>query len=346
VVIQANRGFGDLVCDSVLFRALAERAPTMRITAIVRSPAHAELLGAHPGIEGFLFFDADGDGYVTSATRLCWRVRRLRPEVFIASVGNDLKKSPLLGWTSGARFRVGEAGGLGRRFHTHSADVPADLHKVEGNRALLRAMGIDDSVEPWIPRSPADVAAVDDMVGDTGRCVAFHAGSRRIDEFKRWPPDRFAALARRLEEREYRVLLVGTEDEARTNARIHAMAPRSVDLSCRLRPRELAELLSRCAVVVGNDSGPMHMAAATGALTVTLFGPTDPVRTEPFGRRGRMVRRALSCSPCFPALRFGCGDPQCLRGMTVTEVLRVVDEALESGGEGRAGDPSLEESKR
>ena len=346
MVIQANRGFGDLVCDSLLFRALAEHAPTVRITAIVRSSAHAELLGAHPGIEGFLFFDADGEGYAAAAARLCWRVRRLRPEVFIASVGNDLKKSPLLGWTSGARFRVGEAGGLGQRLHTHSADVPDDVHKVEGNRALLRAMDFDDSFEPWIPRSPSDVAAVDDLVGDASRCVAFHAGSRGIDKFKRWPPDRFAALARRLEERGYRVLLVGDEDEARANAAIHAMVPLSIDLSCRLRPRELAELLSRCAVVVGNDSGPMHMAAATGAPTVTLFGPTDPMRTEPFGRRARIVRRALNCSPCFPGLRFGCGDPQCLEGMTVTEVLSVVDGVLESGGEGRAGDPSLEESSR
>lgn len=334
VLIFANRGFGDLICDTVLFQGFREALPEARIAAVVRSPAHESILAEGRLADEYLYFNADSKHYIRDAFKLAGGIRRFRPDVMCVSTETDPVKSPLLCFFSGARVRLGEAGSLPARLYTHAPVKRGDQHKVESNWELLDAVGIEARPQPRMVVNKADRASIDVLVTERGwpsqTPIVIHAGSRGIDTFKRWPADRWAALIDRLSaETSHPIVLIGGPDDAREADSIENDVTASVDnLAGKLTLGELAALLERSALVIGNDSGPMHIAASVNAPSVVIFGPTCPVRTRPWGDHVTIVRTGISCSPCFPRLRFGCGEPRCLTELTVDTVIDVVRDRL------------------
>src|SRR5690606_37677714 len=88
--------------------------------------------------------------------------------------------------------------------------------------------------------------------------------------------------------------------------------PGTLNLGGRTSLRELCALIEGASLVVANDSGPMHVAAAMNRPLVTVFGPTNPVRTGPYRRSDTVVRLAIACSPCYSRT---CSHQSCLRGL-------------------------------
>jgi heptosyltransferase-2 len=107
------------------------------------------------------------------------------------------------------------------------------------------------------------------------------------------------------------------------------MAVAPLNLIGRTSVRQLMALLSCCRLVVTNDSGPMHVAAAFGVSIVAVFGPTDHTTTSPLGEGVRIVRRATDCAPCL--LRQCPTDHRCMEAITVEEVLAAARELLGVG---------------
>ena len=148
---------------------------------------------------------------------------------------------------------------------------------------------------------------------------------------RRWPQPSFGELARRLaREDRLRVVLVGSAGERAYTQRVVEAArdlglEDALNLAGDLSTAELSSLLSRCAVFVSNDSGPMHLAAALGTPTVGLFGPETPLMYGPLGSRVRALYRPPICSPCINVHDnkvASCiwGFPQCLVSIAVEEV--------------------------
>lgn len=149
---------------------------------------------------------------------------------------------------------------------------------------------------------------------------------------RRWPADRFAALAARLiREEGVRVALTGTHAERAVASEVLSAAGplpagRLLDLSGALSIGGLHALFQRAALVVSNDSGPMHLAAAQGAPTLGLFGPETPVMYAPLSKRARVHYAPPLCSPCInvhDAKVLSCihGQPECLMRIEVEQVL-------------------------
>jgi heptosyltransferase-2 len=142
---------------------------------------------------------------------------------------------------------------------------------------------------------------------------------------KRWWPERFAALADRLiEVGGYRVVLFGSLGEVPLVERIRAhMTHQAASFAGQDTLGSFMALAARCAVVIANDSGSMHIANAVGTPVVALFGPTDPRRTAPTAAPATVLHRALHCSPCF---RTTCpySDHPCMRFIGVDDVFRAV----------------------
>lgn len=110
---------------------------------------------------------------------------------------------------------------------------------------------------------------------------------------KCWPAQKFGAVAAALAEAGYAVLVnAGAEDNPVAAAVVEASGGRSLAVGCDLA--QLTALLRRVALVVAGDTGPLHLAAALGTPVVALFGPTDPKRTGPYGRRSRVLRHRSS----------------------------------------------------
>ncbi len=144
------------------------------------------------------------------------------------------------------------------------------------------------------------------------------AGSHR----KRWPLDRFLAVAERLREKGREpVFLAGPAEE--DLAPIIRTAGHALE-----RPGDLPALaacLRRGGAYLGCDSGPSHLAAWCGIPSAVLFGPSDPVRWAPRGRAVRILRPALPCRPCFETEPGNCAAPDCLLAVTPEEALAALE---------------------
>jgi len=144
-------------------------------------------------------------------------------------------------------------------------------------------------------------------------------------ETKLWEEEKFAELCDRLRE-ELGIGIVLTGGESAPLERIcRKMRTKAVNLGGRTTLRELACIYREAVLLVTTDSGPMHLAAAMGTPIVALFGPTDPARTGPYGPGHRIIRKGLSCSPCF---RKRCETPRCMTDISVEEVFTAVKEML------------------
>jgi heptosyltransferase-2 len=145
--------------------------------------------------------------------------------------------------------------------------------------------------------------------------VAVGAGAA-YGSAKCWPPERFAqALNQLRRERETDVVLFGTPSETEVSAAIRAgLTQPALDLTGKTEVAELAALLSRCSVFLGNDSGAMHVAAAVGLPVLAVFGPTDPFGTAPVTPHCTVVQQKPYCSPCF--LRRCPTDHRCMTAVT------------------------------
>jgi len=216
-----------------------------------------------------------------------------------------------------AHRTLGSRGDGSRLLLSRDFPVDRDRHQVRDMDGLLAALGlpaVDVSRRPPIPAAVrAEGRALLERsrlrgVGPVGLAPAAGWGLS-----KRWPAERFGALARRLDERGLTpVVLIGPgeADVART---VCSAAGRDLPVlgEC-LDVAALLGVITGLDVLVGNDSGPMHLAAMAGIPVVALFGPTDPGRTGPLWGEHVILRRRLECSPCFepdcPLRHHACLD--------------------------------------
>jgi heptosyltransferase-2 len=214
---------------------------------------------------------------------------------------------------------------------THAVRRPArgDLHLSEEYLRLGAPLGVTRVPVPALAPTTAEIAsahALLDRVGIAGRPYVILAPGAVYGPAKRWPAERFVELGRRFAARGLAVLVCGAASDrpvaepiaAAIGAPAHGLAGVT----------SIGEQLALCAaarVTISNDSGTAHVAAATGAATVVLFGSTSSAWTAPLGRRVTVVQRAPVCAPCFQrTCRIGI---RCLTAIDVSEVERAAGAA-------------------
>ena len=171
----------------------------------------------------------------------------------------------------------------------------------------------------------------------SGPLVALHPLSGSTAISRRWPTAAFVWLGQALiEQLDANVLLVGSPDErAALIEMAERIGPETMVAAGRTSLHELAALLSQCDVFVGNDSGPMHLAAAMGARTIGLFGPNTPVKWGPLGAGNHVLSAHLPCSPCIRVSHGQfqeCAHPVCMTSIRPEQALAVVEEVLNEKG--------------
>jgi ADP-heptose:LPS heptosyltransferase len=199
---------------------------------------------------------------------------------------------------------------------------------VERYLALAAAVDATDAVREFhIPVSPqAGVVGRSVLSGSPRPRVVLHPMARW--RTKLWEADRWRALAKSLLAEGAGVVLTGSRDDESTAAAILAgLDPSPVSLVGRLTLPELAAVLREADLMIGVDSGPLHIAAAMGTPVVALFGPTDPRRTGPLGP-GKVLRHDLPCSPCLQRRCQIADTFRCMRDLSVAEVLDAARELL------------------
>ena len=328
VLIVKPSAIGDVVHGLPVLNLIRRRWPGAHISWLV-TPACAGLLDGHPQLDEVIRFDRRRFGHAwrspTAAIELAAFHRALRGRRFDLVIDlQGLFRSGWLGWTTAATFRVGSTVDreFGWVFHSHVAPVDGgDRHALDRYLDVCAFLGLGRGpVEFVFPTDDVDRAKAAELVGDVGPYAVLLPATNWPT--KRWPVEHFASLVGPLRERfGLASVLAGGPDAA-------AMAPALpgvVNVAGRTSLRELVAVLERASLVIANDTGPMHVAAALGRPLVTPYGPTSPIRTGPYGRLNSVVTLDLPCSPCY-ARR--CVHQTCLTGLGPEPVLRLAAEQL------------------
>jgi lipopolysaccharide heptosyltransferase II len=248
-----------------------------------------------------------------------------------------LFRSAVMARLAGCPARIGFADGREGSpfFYTERVTVPtSDMHAVDRYLLVADALGAKRDAPSFQFRDlEEDRARVGQLLARHGipsgtAWIAVNPSARWPT--KRWAPERFAAAADELQRSGAgRIVLIGGP-EARPEARAVAgrMHTPPVDLTGQTDVALLPALLKSAAVLLTNDSGPMHVAAAVGTPVVAVFGPTSPVRTGPYGAGHRTLNAGIPCSPCFSRT---CRNPvqlECLTGIAPEAAAAAVRELL------------------
>ncbi len=289
--------------------------------------------------------------FVFDTLGMIWRLRRLSFDVAI-----DLELfsrfTSILSLLSGAPVRVGfhrfHNEGLYRGNHlTHPVLYNPHQHMAKNFLAMIYALDEDRAVLPHAKRRIADEEiALAPYAADPGalesfrdrlihrfpqldahrRWIILNPNASNLMPLRKWPLASFAELAKRLlEDPAVAVLVTGAADERPDASHIldHVASPRAIDLTGFTTLAELPLLYLLADLMVTNDSGPAHFAAATRLKTIVLFGPETPALYGALNPNAEFVFKGLSCSPCVSAAnhrRSPCTDNQCMQQITVAEV--------------------------
>ena len=235
-----------------------------------------------------------------------WRLRRVLRAGRFERV-YDLQTSDRTGWIFRLMWpRRPEWSGIARgASHPHDNPARDRMHTIDRQAEQLRLAGIEAVPPPDLSWVEADLARF--AIGPRYAFLVPGASAHR--PAKRWPVERFAALARDLAARGVRPVVVGQAEERELAAQMAVKCPETRDLTGKTSLLELFALARGAVCAVGNDSGPMHMAAAAGVPTVVLFSAeSDPALCAPRGAKVTVLRRpelsGVSAGEVAAALRL------------------------------------------
>jgi len=339
---------GDAVLTLPALEALQRRFPRAEITLLARGWVGG-LFEGHPAVRRVIELP-QGGGPMGLWGR--WRMGdALREQGFdLAVLFPNSFDAALAPWIAGIPRRVGYATESRGWLLTDPLPRPRRAlgrHQAERYLDIVRALGAEGSVDFRLPVSAVAeerARALLTASGIDGAAPLVAVGPGSIyGGAKRWPAERFAAVADALAERHgARILLMGSGREGAILAQVASRMRQPVhNLGGRTDLVTLTGVLARTRLLLCNDSGAMHLAAAVGVPVVAVFGPTDADATAPLGGGHRIVREPVPCSPCL--LRECPIDHRCMRGLSVERVLQEVEDVLAAGeqsGDQGAGRPA------
>jgi heptosyltransferase-2 len=333
ILIRGPNWVGDSVLAIPAMKAVRERFPQAEITLMVR-PWVAGLFTSAPFIDELWSEEKPSD--LSSWARI---TRNLRVRRFdLAFLLPNSFESALMIFLGRVPRRIGYATDARRWMLTTSiAPVKDARHQSQYYLDLVRVLS------PGTARPSIEIQATSEERTNARKLLS-HEGIPEGQSFlvvnagaaygsaKRWHAERFAEAADTLaSELLLGVALVGSETERSTAEQIRGrMKTPAAVLTGKTSLETLIGVLAESSLMITNDSGPMHIAAALGVPTVAVFGSTDERVTGPSGPRIRIVKHPVECSPCL--LRECPIDHRCMDRVKVEEVCRAARELLRSGG--------------
>ncbi|HLF86622.1 MAG TPA: glycosyltransferase family 9 protein [Nitrospiria bacterium] len=368
ILIIKPSSLGDIIHSLPTLKAVRQLFPKAFISWLVKEE-WAGILEGNPYLDEILSFPFTLKGM----PRIIGSVRKRRFDLVLDLQG--LLRSSVISLLSGASIRIGydSAREGAKIFYTERVRVPSlDIHAVDRYLLSVGIEGFTPTQPDFCIRvDQADTGYVREMLAINSSVnsplIAINQQARW--KTKVWHQERFDLLADLLADKlGARIVLVGSDKKENAaekakwvstqrakssvgRGRLHPALPvegdgRSpaieatraplIDMRGKTNLKQLAALLKEVDLLVTNDSGPMHIAAALGTPVVAIFGPTDPKRTGPYGEIHRVIRGSAKCSPCF---KKKCGMPShlCMDAISVDMVLEEVSSILKTNNTGSVG---------
>ena len=338
LLVRLPNWVGDILMARPAVQALRARWPKAQVVGMARA-RHTALVERFGAFD--LIVEAPGAFGLGRAVDVWGAARRLRlRRLDTAVVLAPSFEAALSPWLAGIGRRIGHDTDRRRRLLTDPVAPRPGAHRADEYLDLVRVL---DAFEPPAAVLPLALTAADRVYADRlFETLAWDGDSRPLfvnpaaaKTPRAWSAANFRALVERVSGMGHPVMV---HDRPPFAARPDWAGRHGAALVRDATLPELAALLERCALYVGNDSGPAHLAAAVGIPTVTIHGPSSPGRTAPRGAGGGphvAVSASFSCSPCRERFFDECpsppsadGRPPCLAAVTVDEVAAAVQQVL------------------
>ncbi len=333
ILIRSTNWVGDAVMTTPAVRTVRENFPKARIT-ILCYPWVADVFAASPHVDEVMIFDPRGAH--RGAAGLLRLSSQLRKRGFDAAILlQNAFKAALIAFLTRIPVRAGYIRDGRRPLLTHPVPISPETrkkHQVHYYQDLCRGLGMKPGPDELFldPGREAGEWAAEKrqaLVPEGRLLVGLNPGAA-YGPAKRWPVEKYAALAVRLaDEMDAAVAVFGTDADRGAGREIAAAVPgRCLDLTGRTSLAQAMAMIGQCGLFVTNDSGLMHVAAALKVPLAAIFGSTDPVATGPFSENARVVRHEFDCQPCFAT---DCKrDFRCMTSIGVDDVMAAAVDLL------------------
>jgi lipopolysaccharide heptosyltransferase I len=328
VLLIKTSSLGDIIHFLPCLRPIHDLYPDAKISMLIQKE-YAGLLRNNADIDRFFFYEPLSAGNMSSLQNAVKLIKSLRREQFDVVIDYQwLMRTSMIAFLSGAPERIGlqnwkEPSHL---FYTRKVYVNHEhIHAVERNIHLAEALGARiEKVEFPLTIDSSAQASVHNLLGDTVDYILLIPASRW--KTKNWPEQHFASLINKLN---MTCVLTGGKGDRAIIDRIKAASTSAIDLCGKTDLQQLTALIAGAKAVVSSDSGPMHIAAALDVPLVALFGPTNPVKTGPYGwQTGNNMKVITSNAPCQPCFKRECSNPFCMKDISVDTVYDALKDLL------------------
>lgn len=349
ILIRGTNWVGDAVIAIPALREIRRLFPGAQLSLLVR-PWVRDIYAGADFVDEVLDYDKeDRHRGAPGFLRLVSDLRRRRFD--LAILLQNAFEAALIAWCARIPLRVGYARDGRRLLLTHACPIDPGVRRVHqayyylgilSGAGLLRDRPWER--EDYVPSigirvREADRIAAEGMLRSAGvrpgdLVVGINPGAF-YGEAKRWFADRYARVADALvKQYQARIVIFGSARDRRTAEEVAAkMDQPTVMLAGRTTLGELMGLLEECSLLITNDSGPMHLAAALDVPQLAIFGSTSETATGPLSRRATVLKHPVDCSPCF--LRQCPTDFRCMERISVEQVLEEARRKLDAQIRGR-----------
>ncbi len=336
IVIFRTDRIGEVLLSTVAIDMIKAQYPMAKVS-FVTSSYSKPLLEDRDDIENVLIADTfQKGGEIYKALALSGKLRKHGFDTAI--ILNPHKVLHLACFFAGIPLRAGYDRKWGFLLSRKIQDRrdEGSKHEIQYTHDLLKLLEIDQPVRgPHLPVNKKADESMMNKMAEKGifsdiKLIIVHPGSSNPSKI--WPRDNYVKLIRKIKkELSANVIIVGSVKEKGLSERIISEAGAAItDLTGELSLKELAALLKKCDIFIGNDTGPMHMAAALGVPVIAVFGRnipgTGPVRWRPWGDKHNVFHHETGCAPCRDA---ACEyDHKCLDSITVSDIFNAAEDVL------------------
>lgn len=316
-------GIGDWLFFTPVIKALMVKYPSLKIDVILGTPSTKQIVELYPEVKIKAITDVrKGLVGILKAAVKTWRTKY---DAVIFTAGVDSRKADKLASLIKAKRKIAlRTRQHNPRFLSDVAQYNPCIHRVENNLKVLDMLEIERPKEPnpFLPFTTLQKVKPDSIL--------IHPGSDKVNSFKRWSAERFAAVAEILLNQSWNVSIILGPDEDELLTYFECLKKHNrFKTHINLPLPKLLDVIRSYNIFLNTDSGLGHLASALGVKTVTIFGPGDPTQIRPYGEKCTIVKTSqeLHCMPCMRSDgMYGCKERTCLTDIGVEEVLNTIIE--------------------
>jgi len=345
ILIFRTGAIGDVLMTTPFVRALRNRFPKAHITYFVGRWAKEAIRG-NPNIDELIVFDERIFFNVRRMPNIFKLIREIKRRSFDVAFILDISfVYPLVAYLAGIPIRVGfDRNGEGFAL-THKVEYGSVKHHIEYYLDLLSFFGVDSSIAPKdmviaVFKKDEEYASrlfTSYKVSDKDPVIGVAPGGAKNPgedmPIKRWPLEYYAELIDILVKHLNAKVIVfgGPSDKELAEKLMKLTSVPFIDLIGKTTLKQAAATIRKCRLFITHDSGLMHLAAASGTPTISIFGPTNPLKLAPLGNKHIYIKKELSCSPCYRDGVFAdCKHQTCLKKIKPLHILQLARSMLNS----------------